>query len=130
LAWIEIWFFEYVLFDLINTLFSGVFSYRVLPHERRIREACMKNDRIIHSSILLSIVNQGDRRPLLGSNTSRSTSPIPTSPSYQSITIPNENRQSFYSPVPSIEGMSKIESHYTSFYLKRKENVIADNNYH
>lgn len=59
---------------------------------------------MIDSFIFYSIVNHNDRRPLLGSNTSRSTSPIPTSPNYHSITIPNEHRQSFYSPVPSIEG--------------------------
>ncbi|CAF4450018.1 unnamed protein product [Rotaria socialis] len=72
LAWIEIWFFD----------------YRVIPHERRLREA-------LHHS---------DRRPLLASNSSRSGSPIPPSSNYHSISVSTEHLQSFYSPVPSVEG--------------------------
>ncbi|CAF1331396.1 unnamed protein product [Rotaria magnacalcarata] len=72
LAWIEIWFFD----------------YRVIPHERRLREA-------LHHS---------DRHPLLASNSSRSVSPIPPSSHYHSISVSNEHLQSFYSPVPSVEG--------------------------
>ncbi|CAF5117155.1 unnamed protein product, partial [Rotaria magnacalcarata] len=71
LAWIEIWFFD----------------YRVIPHERRLREA-------LHHS---------DRHPLLASNSSRSVSPIPPSSHYHSISVSNEHLQSFYSPVPSVE---------------------------
>ena len=60
---------------------------------------------MIYFSFFFRVVIQSDRRPLLASNTSRSTSPIPTSPHYQSFTMSSEHRQSFYSPVPSIEGM-------------------------
>jgi len=63
---------------------------------------------MIDFSWFFLVVNHSDRRPLLASNTSRSTSPIPTSPNYHSVTIPNEPRQSFYSPVPSIEGTTSM----------------------
>ena len=49
------------------------------------------------------IVLSGERRPLLGSNTSRSESPVPSDNHYHSIDLSNELRQSFYSPVPSAE---------------------------
>ncbi|CAF0858913.1 unnamed protein product [Adineta ricciae] len=78
LAWVEIWFFD----------------YRVIPHERRLRQA----------------LSNGDRRPLLGSNTSRSTSPVAVSPNYHSIINSNEPRQSFYSPVPSNDGSEDEET--------------------
>ncbi|CAF0922407.1 unnamed protein product [Rotaria sp. Silwood1] len=78
LAWVEIWFFD----------------YRVIPHERRLREA----------------LNHSERRPLLASNSSRSASPIPPSSNYHSITLLNEHRQSFYSPVPSVEGSDTEET--------------------
>jgi hypothetical protein len=93
LAWIEIWFFD----------------YRVIPHERRLRQA----------------LNHNDRRPLLASNTSRSTSPVPTSPNYESITISNEHRQSFYSPVPSPEGSDTEETHQNSEQANRSESMVS-----
>lgn len=51
-----------------------------------------------------------DRRPLLGSNTSRSPSPVPSASNYHSINLSNEPRQSFYSPVPSPESTNNNKS--------------------
>ncbi|UJR36274.1 hypothetical protein I4U23_029004 [Adineta vaga] len=93
LAWVEIWFFD----------------YRVIPHERRLRQA----------------LNNGDRRPLLGSNTSRSTSPIPTSPNYHSIGISNDQQQSFYSPVPSLDGSDVEETNHEPRRTIRADSSIS-----
>jgi hypothetical protein len=70
------------------------------------------------------VVNHSDRRLLLPSNTSRSTSPIPTSPNYHSITIPNEHRQSFYSPVPSIEGRTSMINFIQKERKKEKTRLL------
>ncbi|CAF1311836.1 unnamed protein product [Adineta steineri] len=93
LAWIEIWFFD----------------YRVIPHERRLREA----------------LNHNDRRPLLGSNSSRSTSPIPPTSNYHSINISDERGQSFYSPVPSIEGSDAEETNIQPVRNIRSDSTIS-----
>lgn len=93
LAWVEIWFFD----------------YRVIPHERRLREALIS----------------GDRRPLLGSNTSRSTSPIPPEGNYHSVDLSNEARQSFYSPVPSLENSDNEDSFRDARKSNRSESNLS-----
>ncbi|CAF1514960.1 unnamed protein product, partial [Rotaria sordida] len=66
-----------------------------------------------------------DRRPLLASNSSRSTSPIPPFSNYHSITLTNEHRQSFYSPVPSIEGSDTEETNVSAFRNFRSDSNVS-----
>ncbi|CAF1537241.1 unnamed protein product [Adineta steineri] len=76
LAWVEIWFFD----------------YRVIPHERRLREA----------------LNHGERRQLIHSYGSGSISPnsllLNHHHHHHTAITPNEQHQSFYSPLYSVDG--------------------------
>ncbi|UJR09821.1 hypothetical protein I4U23_014047 [Adineta vaga] len=77
LAWIEIWFFD----------------YRVIPHERRLREA----------------LNQGERQLLINAYEIDSTSPTCLLSNYHSVTIGDERHQSFYSFIYSLDGSDTNE---------------------
>jgi len=122
------------LLILIDDCFD--FSRRVIPHERRLRDACKHKTKtkiyIIINNFLSFLANHNERRPLLSTG---SLSPQPNESidgTHQILTLPNQRHESFYSPIQSIDGMRRKRAHailvlyfnYRKEKKKRKEKYI------